>query len=902
MEETLSTLQDLVVSGWRFWLEDGQLRYRAPATAVDDNLLAHLRQRKAEILTLLEESPEQFDLCPLSYGQRAMWFLWKLAPESHAYNLSMPIRLPAGTAPDAWRAACEALSARHPQLRSSFRWQGSQPVQRVHPPGEVDWQEVTADGWDDARLTERMLAEHRRPFDLEHGPPFRCCWYAHDDGATLLLTSHHIVNDAWSHGIMLGELELMANGADPGPAPATTYHDYVREESARIEGAEGELLWAYWKRQLAAPLPVLELPYDRPRPSAQSFRGDAVSTTLPGELVERLEKLAKLANGSISSAILAAFGALLMRAGGQRDLLIGMPLLGRRRSEHADIIGYFVDPVVVRLRLNAGQSFLAFFAEAHQTVLEAIDHGSFPFALLVERIAPQRDPGRSPLFDVMFNHLKHSGHRSDRLDSGQLPQVEGQFDLNLAVTEQPDRLELELRYSKDVFRHDTVSRMLDDFVALLERVSRDPEQPLLSPAASQAPDAGSDLADRRNKRGAAPAPEAASAEGPAPSAPAEAAADRAAPLSPVERRLAAIWRELLALEEEPGPNDDFFQLGGHSLRAVHLAVRIEEVFGVTLPVAQVLRTRTLSELARGIETARVLPEDAPDILVPIRETGTSPPLVLIPGSGGNILYLEPLARRLGSHQPIWGLQALGLESKEAPIPGRVEEIAARYLELVTGEPRLAGAIALAGHSFGALVAFEMARQLQAAGGQQPLLVGIIDLVAPGGLPEEKIRTWDERGWLEHIGVRMEKLFDIDLELHTPAFEHATQEARIESMVDRLTGAGLLPASVGSRQFARFAEIYRSNSLSAIRYSPDPLEPPARVTLFKAKEEDPDIQDQLRGPAEIDERTMGWDRYSVLPVEVIEVGGTHLTMLTEPDVEELAARLSEALTAPVPRVI
>ncbi len=884
MEDILSTAQELVLSGWRFWAEDGRLRFRAPKTAIDDEVLSRLREHKVRILSILEENPESLEICPLSYGQRAMWFLWKLAPESHAYNLSLPVRLPAGTSPEPWRTACEQLVARHPQLRSTFSWRLSEPVQQVHPPGSVDWQEVAAEGWDEEWLANRMTAEHRRPFDFERGPMLRCRWFAHDDGVTLLLTCHHIVNDAWSQGIMLRELELLAAGEDAGPSPAATYHDFVHEERARIEGDKGKQLWEYWSQQLAPPLPILELPQDWPRPPTPSFRGGSVSTSLPPELTQRLQQLATEAGSPLSSAILAALGMLLMRISGQRDLLIGMPLLGRQRAEHTSIVGYFVDPVVVRLRLTTSQTFLEFLAYVHKTVIEAVDHGSFPFALLVERLAPKRDPSRSPLFDVLFNHLKHAGHRFDSLDMVSLPQVEGQFDITLTVTEASERLELVLRYSEDLFRHNTTNEMMADLIGLLEQACKHPELPVLDPATDPPPDALDDEPDPDTP-----------ADQPATDDAKVAAATQDSALNPVERQLAAIWREMLDIKDL-GPNDDFFRLGGHSLLAVQLSVRIEEVFGVSLPVAQVLKTRTLAGLARSVETTRVMPSDTPDILVPMRETGTLPPAIAIPGSGGNILYLEGLVRRLPPERPIWGLQALGIEDETAPIPGRVEEIAARYLELLDSERLLTEPVALFGHSFGGLLVFEIARQLQARGAPPPVLVGILDIVAPDGLPTENIRTWDDRVWLEHIGVRMEKLFNIDLGLDTEAFEHASLEARLESMVKRLTATGLMPVDIKPRHLARFAEIYRVNSLSATRYSPDVLEAPTKVTLFKAKVDDPDLRDQLRGPAQIDERTLGWDRYTALPIEVIDVEGTHLSMLTEPAVEDMAAQLAKALAA------
>jgi thioesterase domain-containing protein/acyl carrier protein len=863
-DDLLPVLQGLVLSGWRFWTEHGRLQFRAPGHAVDDELLARLRARKAEILGLLDKTPERLEICPLSYGQQALWFLWKLAPGSHAYHLSLPIRLAAATPQQPWRHACDRLLARHPQLRTTFSWRGKEPIQHVHPPGPVDWREIAVDGRDRESLASAMSAEHRRPFDLERGPVLRARWLVRESDATLLLTCHHIVSDAWSHAVMLRELEVLAAGGDVGPAPAATYHDFVWWQRALVEGDAGQRLWEYWRRRLAPPLPVLELPYDRPRPQVQSFNGGSASADVPQKLAHRLQRLGAQAGVTLSSALLAAFALLLMRTGGQRELLVGMPLLGRPRAEHAHVVGYFVDPVVIRLRFAAGQTFHAFLGDVHRTVLEALEHSRLPFALLVGRLAPARDPGRSPLFDVMFNHLTHTGHRQDRLEIVGLDQVEGQFDLGLTANENGDRVRLALGYNKDLFLHTTASRMLADLARLLEDVADDPHRPLLADAAVREPRVEEPRAVPRTV--VAPA----------------------APLTAVETQLAAIWRELLGIEHV-ARDDDFFERGGHSLLTVHLSAQIEEAFGVALTVAQMLRTRTLADLASAIEAARPEHRETPDILVPLRATGTRRPIVMIPGAGGNILYLEPLARRLGPGQPVWGLQALGF-GKSAAIPERVEDMAERYVELLRAEPRLAGPVALVGHSFGGLVAFEIARRLQALDPHAPLQLAILDLAAPEGLPAERIRGWDDAAWLDHVAMRMEKIFGIDLALDAPA----SQNERIEAMVERMIAARLLPAGTHARHFARFVEVYRSNSLSSIRYAPGVLEAPARVTVFKATEEDPDLQSQLREPGAVDERTLGWDRHAALPVEVVEVGGTHLTMMTEPFVGELAARLSGIL--------
>ena len=144
-------LYTLALDGWRFWLEEGRLRYRAPKTAVTGDVLEQLKQQKAAIVDLLTAAPHCLDICPLSYGQTALWFLWKLAPASYAYNQSLPLRIDGGDAAK-WRAACATLVARHPLLRTIFPTRHGDPYQQVLPTADLTWREAAGGGWEGEQL------------------------------------------------------------------------------------------------------------------------------------------------------------------------------------------------------------------------------------------------------------------------------------------------------------------------------------------------------------------------------------------------------------------------------------------------------------------------------------------------------------------------------------------------------------------------------------------------------------------------------------------------------------------------------------------------------------------------------------------------------------------------------
>ncbi|MDC3957723.1 non-ribosomal peptide synthetase [Polyangium jinanense] len=480
----IEMLRERVLEGFRFWIEGERLRYRAPREAATEARLAELRQHKDEILDVLRRCPEKLEVCPLSHGQRALWFLWRLSPESSTYNQSEPLRIRRSVDLAVLRKACRALVARHPMLRTTFRTHRGEPMQEVGPAGDIDWAEIDASSFDEARLGEVMRDAHRAPFDLERGPVvrFRCYTRAPDEHL-LFVTMHHIVCDGWSFAILAHDLpvlldEIEGRGA-PLPQLVSSYHDYVRWQREMLAGPEGERLWQAWKQDLAGPLPPLSLPTDFPRPAMQTYRGDSCPFTVPDELAARLRALAGEEGATLHATLLTAFLALLYRYSGQKDLVIGTHTSGRGRNELLPIVGYFVDPVVIRVGVSEGRTFRAFLQDVKRTTQRALENRDFPFPLLVERLRPERDPSRSPLFDVAFNHLSTKGAgRDGALEILQGPHEGSKFDLTLTVMDGEATIAGSLDYNSDLFRRETAARFTEHLVRLLASAVEDPERAL----------------------------------------------------------------------------------------------------------------------------------------------------------------------------------------------------------------------------------------------------------------------------------------------------------------------------------------------------------------------------------------------------------------------------------------
>jgi amino acid adenylation domain-containing protein len=359
-----------------------------------------------------------------------------------------------------------------------------------------------------------------------------------------------------------------------------------------------------------------------------------------------------------------------------------------------------------------------------------------------------------------------------------------------------------------------------------------------------------------------------------------------APRDALELQLAQIWEAVLDVYPV-GVQDNFFELGGHSLLAVRLMAEIQQQFAKTLSLATLFQGATLEQLAKIIRQ-QTTDSQAWSPLVAIQPHGSKRPFFCMPGSGGNVIYFYHLARHLGTERPFYALQARGLDGESAPL-SCVEDIAAYYLEAIrTVQPQ--GPYLLGGHSFGALVAFEMAQQLQQQG-QTVALLAILDLPAlrPERSPIEL--DWNEAKWMATIASILESLSGKTLGLCEADFQALDTDAQLERLSVRLEKVKLLPVEAGINYVRRIVQVIKADEIAFLRYVP-PADYPNRITLFKTGDV---YQDDLGILAEIpDDPAWGWGRLSTEPVEVFRVPGNHTTMLTEPHVPVLAEKLKECL--------
>ncbi len=454
-------------------------------------------------------APIQSAEYPLSAGQQALWFLAQLSPESTAYNIARAVRLKSELDVSAFKRVLQTIISRHASLRTVFSSRDGKPSQRVQEQSEPDFNEEDAADWSDSYLQEHLNEKAHTVFDLKHGPLLRVHLYKRSEREyVLLLVAHHIVVDLWSLELFLDELcEVYAALKEDRSAKLnpvrTHYRDFVRWQEELLQGPEGERLSDYWHRQLAGDLPTLDLTTDRPRPLTQTYRGASHVFKVRPTLIRQLKALAQTHGATLYMILLAAFAALLHRYTEQEEILIASPTAGREKAEFAEVIGYFVNPVVIRTHVSRDLSFASFLDQVRQTALDAFEHQNYPFARLVQDLQSSRDQSRPPIFQSMF--ILQKAHLLDEKDfssftlgeAGASVQLDGltlesmalerriaQFDLTLAMAEAGAEMLASVEYNTDLFDAASIVRLAGHLQTLLGSIVAAPytrvsELPLL---------------------------------------------------------------------------------------------------------------------------------------------------------------------------------------------------------------------------------------------------------------------------------------------------------------------------------------------------------------------------------------------------------------------------------------
>ncbi len=430
------------------------------------------------------------DPLPLSSAQQRLWLLCQLEQNNAFYNVPIVLSFRGPLDREILRRSLQVTINRHEVLHTIFREVDGQPVQIITPGFTMELPLVDLQ----ALLTQvqeqewlRLATEEaQRLFSLSDGPLIRAVLLRlHERDHILLATMHHIISDGWSMGVFGREMATIYVSLAKGELPQLRdlpiqYADYAawQQRSLQEEFLSHQL--AYWQEQLGGELPVLELPYDYPRPPVQTYHGAHQHFLVSQELTEQLRAMCQQEDVTLFILLFAAFQILLFRYSAQEDISVGIPIANRNRAETEELIGLFVNTLVLRCSLSGNPDFHTFLQQVRKICLDAYAHQDVPFEKLVEVCQPERDLSHSPLFQVMFALHNVPQPPMHFLDLS-LSRLEGEsgialFDLSLELIEAENTLSGTVEYNTDLFEQATISRLIEHFQTLLESIIHTPQE------------------------------------------------------------------------------------------------------------------------------------------------------------------------------------------------------------------------------------------------------------------------------------------------------------------------------------------------------------------------------------------------------------------------------------------
>ena len=440
-------------------------------------LAALIEQSQAAPYAEIPLLPDAADYA-VSHAQARLWMFQQLNPKSSAYHMPGRLELPAEITPAALKQALTVLVQRQSALRTIFSYQGNRLTQAVQAQMAVDLPEFHVESPE--ALAEVSYAHATAPFNLQEGPLFRAAIVFTWDGRKLLLWNiHHIISDATSMSIMQSEvfasIEAYREGkASPLPPLPIRYVDFAGWQNEFLNFPIAQTSRTFWHEQLAGELPILDLPYDYPVSSHMHAKGAAYRFSIPQSTLAGLARLAAQHNATPFMVLMSAFLVLLNRLTGQRDLIVGTPVNGREHPDVQQLIGFFINTVMLRNSVEPHDSFSDLLKRVRHNTLQAITHQSYPFEQLLDELKIARVLNRFPVSPIFFNFLNFMAPgvaTGEQIDAHRLLHHEMKFDLDIYMQEASDGLRFDCHYRTALFKPATIEYLFRQYMRILEQVA-----------------------------------------------------------------------------------------------------------------------------------------------------------------------------------------------------------------------------------------------------------------------------------------------------------------------------------------------------------------------------------------------------------------------------------------------
>jgi len=467
-----------------------RMLFESPTVAELATVIEETQQTGAGLMLLPPiERAERTGEVPLSFAEERLWFLHQLEPQSSAYNLFYGIRLHGSLNVSALDETLQEIVRRHEILRTTFAMVAGRPVRRIAASSSVSLvvTDLSAFEKDEREAAVERVAHEaaHTPFDLVAGPLLRAqLLQLSEDEHVLLFTLHHIISDGWSATVLVREVAALyeafcARRPSPLPDLPIQYADYAVWQRQWLQGEVLDSHISYWRQTLEGAPPLLELPADRPRPTVQTYNGDAFPFAISKDLSDALGALSRREGATIYMTLLAAFQLLMSRYTGRTDIVVGGDTANRNRVETENLIGFFVNMLVMRTSVDGDLTFKQLLRRVREVALSAYAHQELPFEKLVEELQVKRELSHNPLFQVIFilqNKTPNLELSSLQLEGMSVRGRPAKFDLTLGLKETAGGLIGFFEYNTDLFNESTIKRLAGHFGSLLRSIVAAPEE------------------------------------------------------------------------------------------------------------------------------------------------------------------------------------------------------------------------------------------------------------------------------------------------------------------------------------------------------------------------------------------------------------------------------------------